>query len=66
MCYLTWQKRLLQYDYVKGLEVKRWSWVYLGRPNWITKVLKRVREREERAREDVSRESEVRAMQLLV
>lgn len=44
-CVTFHDRRDLKCDWVKGLEVRRWSWVYLHRPSLTTKVLKRGRER---------------------
>lgn len=44
ICNLTWQKELPRYDYVKALEMRRLSWIILGRPDVITWVLIRGRQ----------------------
>ena len=50
-CVTSHDRRDLKCDWVKGLEVRRWAWVYLRRPSLTTKVLKREgRDKRERER----------------
>ena len=50
-CVTFHDRRDLKCDWVKGLEVRRWAWVYLRRPSLTTKVLKREgRDKRERER----------------